>query len=62
MFRRYSSVLDECLAALRTGEPVEQIVARYPRHAPRLRSALTLAARVQSSPRVTPRACNPARA
>jgi len=56
MFRRYSSVLDDCLAALRAGEPVEQIVARYPRHAPRLRSALTLAARVQSSPRVTPRA------
>jgi len=56
MFRRYSSVLDECLAALRAGEPMEHIVARYPRHAPRLRSALTLAARVQSSPRVTPRA------
>lgn len=56
MFRRYGSVLDECLAALRAGEPIEHIVARYPRHAPRLRSALTLAARVQSSPRVTPRA------
>jgi len=56
MFRRYGSVLDECLAALRTGESIEHIVARYPRHAPRLRSALTLAARVQSSPRVTPRA------
>ncbi len=56
MFRRYSSVLDECLAALRAGEPIEHIVARYPRHAPRLRSALALAARVQSSPRVTPRA------
>ncbi|MCH7483649.1 MAG: hypothetical protein IIA90_00705 [Chloroflexi bacterium] len=56
MFRRYSSVLDECLAALRAGEPMEQIVARYPRHAARLRSTLALAARVQSSPRVTPRA------
>ncbi|MCH7810125.1 MAG: hypothetical protein IH863_06060 [Chloroflexi bacterium] len=56
MFRRYGSVLDECLAALRAGEPIEHIAARYPRHATRLRSALTLAARVQSSPRVTPRA------
>ncbi len=35
---------------------MEHIVARYPRHATRLRSALALAARVQSSPRVTPRA------
>jgi hypothetical protein len=56
MFRRYSSVLDECLAALRAGEPMEHIVARYPGHAARLRSALALAASVQSSPRVTPRA------
>ncbi len=56
MFRRYSSVLDECLAALHHGEPIERIVARHPRHATRLRSALSLAARVQSSPRVTPRA------
>ncbi len=56
MFRSYGSVLDECLTALRSGEPMEQIVARHPRHAPRLRSALALAARVQSSPRVTPRA------
>lgn len=56
MFRRYSSVLDECLAALRAGEQIEHIAARYPRHASRLRSALTLAARVQSSPRVSPRA------
>ena len=56
MFRRYSSVLDECLAALRAGEPIERIVARHPRHAARLRSALSLAARVQSSPHVTPRA------
>ncbi|HEY5638856.1 MAG TPA: DUF5666 domain-containing protein [Dehalococcoidia bacterium] len=56
MWRRYSSVLDECLSALRAGEPIEHIVARYPRHAARLRSALSLAARVQSSPRVAPRA------
>jgi hypothetical protein len=56
MFRRYGSVLDECLDALRAGEPMEQIVARYPRHGARLRSALVLAARVWSSPRVTPRA------
>jgi hypothetical protein len=56
MFRRYSSVLDECLEALRAGEPMEHIVARYPSHAARLRSALTLVASVQSSPRVTPRA------
>ena len=56
MFRRYSSVLDECLEALRAGEAMEHIVARYPRHAARLRSALALAASVQSSPRVTPRA------
>ncbi|MCI0884137.1 MAG: hypothetical protein J4O13_07115 [Chloroflexi bacterium] len=56
MFRRYSSVLDECLEALRAGEPMEHIVARYPAHAARLRSALALAAAVQSSPRVAPRA------
>ena len=35
---------------------MEHIVARYPRHAPRLRSALALAASVQASPRVSPRA------
>jgi hypothetical protein len=56
MFRRYGSVLDECLAALSAGESMEHIVARYPSHAARLRSALTLAASVQSSPRVAPRA------
>ena len=56
MFHRYNSTLDECLAALRAGEPIEHIVGRYPRHAARLRSELALAARVQSSPRVAPRA------
>lgn len=35
---------------------MEHIVARHPRHAARLRSALVLAARVWSSPRVAPRA------
>jgi len=56
MFRRFNSILDECLKAVRHGEPVEAIVARYPRHARRLRPVLNLAARIQTSPRVLPRA------
>jgi hypothetical protein len=55
MFRRFNSILDECLQAVRYGEPVEAIVARYPRHARRLRPVLNIASRVQTSPRVLPR-------
>ena len=55
MFKRFSSVLDECLVALSRGDTVEQCLARYPRQARRLRPVLTLATRVQASPRVAPR-------
>ncbi|MEX0683610.1 MAG: DUF5666 domain-containing protein [Dehalococcoidia bacterium] len=55
MLRGFNSILDDCLTAVRNGEPVEQVVARYPRLAARLRPSLTLAAKVQAAPRVVPR-------
>jgi hypothetical protein len=55
MFRSFNSILDECLASIRSGESVADCLARYPKHASRLRPILTLAARVQLSPRVQPR-------
>ncbi|HUF54293.1 MAG TPA: DUF5666 domain-containing protein [Dehalococcoidia bacterium] len=56
MINRYDAILDECLASLRAGESLDDCLARYPKHASRLRPVLSLATRVQSSPRVLPRA------
>jgi len=54
--RTFRSVLDECLTALQAGESVEACLARYPRHAERLRPLLTLAQRVRQTPAQPPRA------
>ncbi len=54
--RTFRSVLDECLAALQRGESIEACLARYPRHAERLRPLLTLAQRVGRTPPQLPRA------
>lgn len=48
--RRFQSILDECIAALEQGETVEACLERYPKHAPRLRPLLQLAARVRQIP------------
>ncbi len=55
-FRTFRSVLDECLAALQRGDSVEACLARYPRHAERLRPLLTLAQRIGQTPAQPPRA------
>lgn len=56
MFRRsFDSILDECLAALRRGESLEDCLARYPQHAQRLRPLLSLALRLGQTPRSEPR-------
>lgn len=54
-FRSFRSVLDECLDAIRQGETVETCLARYPRHASRLKPLLTLAEKVRRTPSVPPR-------
>ncbi len=54
--RSFRNVLDECLVALQRGESVESCLARYPRHAGRLRPLLTLAERVRRTPAAPPRA------
>ncbi len=53
--RRFSSVLDECLAALSRGDSVDACLDRYPRHAERLRTHLLLAHRLSLTPRREPR-------
>jgi hypothetical protein len=54
-FRSFRSILDECLAAIQQGETVETCLARYPRHAERLKPLLSLAARVRRTPPAQPR-------
>lgn len=54
-FRSLNSVLDECLAAMRAGDTIENCLARYPRHAERLRPLLMLAQRVFATPVTSPR-------
>lgn len=54
--RSFRSVLDECLAAIRQGDTVDACLARYPRHAERLRPLLMLAERIRRTPAQTPRA------
>lgn len=53
--RSFGGILDECLESVRRGDSVEACLARYPKHAERLRPLLTLAARVQAAPRTEPR-------
>lgn len=53
--RSFRSILDECLAAVQQGETVEACLARYPRHAARLKPLLALAGRVRRTPRMQPR-------
>lgn len=49
-FRRYESILTECLDAMRLGVTVEDCLERYPRQAERLRPAVLLAERVSRTP------------
>ncbi len=49
-FRRYESILANCLEAMREGATVEDCIDRYPQHAERLRPSLTLAERVSQTP------------
>jgi hypothetical protein len=49
-FRRYESVLAECIDAMHLGATVEDCLERYPRQAERLRPALLLAERVGQTP------------
>lgn len=55
MARGFTSVLDECLAALKRGESLEACLARYPEHAEELRINLLLAQRLSLTPRHGPR-------
>jgi hypothetical protein len=56
MARGFASILDECLAAVRQGESIEDSLARYPKHAEELRGHLVLAQRLTATPRHEPRA------
>lgn len=54
-FRSFRSILDECVTAIQHGETVEACLARYPRHAARLKPLLGLAQKVRSTPPIAPR-------
>lgn len=49
-FRRYESILTECVDAMQLGASVEDCLDRYPQQAERLRPALLLAERVSQTP------------
>ncbi len=53
-FRRYESVLANCLEAMRLGASVDDCLERYPRQADRLRPVLMLAAQVSLTPMAAP--------
>ncbi len=53
--RGFNTILDECLAAVFRGESVAACLARYPKHANRLRPLLTLAEKVNKTPQVAAR-------
>ena len=55
MARGFDSALDDCLAAIRQGESIEDCLARYPKHAETLRTQLLLASRLMATPRHEPR-------
>jgi len=50
VFRRYESILAECIDAMHLGATVEDCLERYPQQANRLRPALLLAERVSQTP------------
>lgn len=54
-FRSFSSILDECLAAVRNGESPQACLKRYPKHADRLRPLLTLVGQVSRTPQAAAR-------
>lgn len=54
-FRRFDSILTECLELMQHGATVDHCVARYPRHAAKLRPMLTLAKKVSKTPLVPAR-------
>jgi len=55
MAHGFAAVLDECLSAVRDGEPLESCLARYPKHADELRAHLRLAQRIVLTPPHEPR-------
>jgi hypothetical protein len=55
MPRSFTSILDECLAALDQGETLDACLARYPNHAEELRAPLHLAQRLALTPLHQPR-------
>lgn len=55
MAHGFASILDECLAALRRGDDLESLLARYPEHAQELRPHLLLARRLGLTTRHEPR-------
>ena len=50
VFRRYQSILADCIDAMNLGASVEDCLERYPQQAERLRPALLLASRVSQTP------------
>jgi hypothetical protein len=50
VFRRYESILTNCIDAMRLGASVEECLERYPQQAERLRPALLLAERISQTP------------
>ena len=54
-FRSFRTILDECVAAVQHGATVEECLARYPRHAQRLKPLLALAERIRRTPGARPR-------
>jgi len=54
-FRSFRSILDECVTAIQHGETLDACLARYPRHAARLKPLLGLAQKVRNTPPISPR-------
>src|SRR3990172_8817140 len=55
MTHGFAAILDQCLTAVREGEPLESCLARYPKHAEELRTHLRLAQRIVLTPPHEPR-------
>lgn len=54
-FRRFDSIVNECVGQMRAGATVDQCLARYPRQAERLSPLLALADKVARTPLVSAR-------
>lgn len=54
--RSFNSILDECVDSIRQGGSIDDCLARYPKHAERLRPMLSLATKLPTVPPAQPRA------